>query len=91
MNRSIWILPEISGFSIQMVSADDVTVQHFYVVHLFLEFHKMFPGVTQDVTFFENMLAIKILSINFNNKDVVSYKLMYIHRLLTEKYSGLRY
>ena len=22
MNRSIWILPEISGFSIQMVSAD---------------------------------------------------------------------
>lgn len=51
----------------------------------------MFPGVTQDVTCFENMLAIKILSINFNNKDVVSYKLMYIHRLLTEKYSGLRY
>lgn len=51
----------------------------------------MFPGVTQDVTFFENMLAIKILSINFNNKDVVSYKLMYIHRLLNEKYSGLRY
>lgn len=51
----------------------------------------MFPGVTQDVTFFENMLAIKILSINFNNKDVVSYKLMYIHRLLTEEYSGLRY
>ena len=75
-----------------MVSADDVTVQHFYVVHLFLEFHKiMFPGVTQDVTFFENVLAKKILSINFNNKDVVSYKLMYIHRLLTEKYSGLRY
>ena len=72
-----------------MVSADDVTVQHFYVVHLFLEFHKiMFPGVTQDVTFFENMLAKKI---NFNNKDVISYKLMYIHRLLTEKYSGLRY
>ena len=51
----------------------------------------MFPGVKQDVTFFENMPAINILSINFNNKDVFSYKLMYIHRLLTKKYSGLRY
>ena len=74
-----------------MVSADDVTVQHFYAVHLFLEFDKCSLVLHKMLHFFENMLAIKILSINFNNKDAVSYKLMYIHRLLTEKYSALRY
>ena len=75
-----------------MVSAHDVTVQHFYIVHLFLEFDKCSLVLHKMLHFLKICLQYNhILSINFNNKDVFSYKLMYIHRLLTEKYRGLRY